>query len=334
METSILASTGRMLWRYLEANNVDAKALFRRCDLDPALIHQSRTRYPYHRLCKAFVEARSVTRDENIGLGLARYYSPLDLNALGVTLLSSESLLDALQRLLRYERVVNSNLQYSMSESESRIDLVSLVPDVPADAARIVEDCRTAVLVDMCRMGLDQSLDPMEVTFTFPEPTSTGVYFGIFRCPVKFSRPASRISFTSADARRPFTAINRELALCSDQILEGMIRELTQSNIISIVKRAIIDELPSGTPGEDDIAARLFTSSRTLQRRLADEGTNFRALILEVRRELAEKYIADKSIPLAEISYMLGFSDTSSFSRAFKQWTGRPPVVFRSALPT
>jgi AraC-like DNA-binding protein len=67
---------------------------------------------------------------------------------------------------------------------------------------------------------------------------------------------------------------------------------------------------------------------------LADEGTSFRTLILEVRRELAQKYIADRDMPLAEISYMLGFSDTSSFSRAFKQWTGDSPATFRSNFLT
>jgi AraC-like DNA-binding protein len=332
METSILASAGRMLWRYLDAHKVDADALFVRCGLNPALIHESRTRYPYRLLCKVFVEAAVVTRNACIGLDFARHYSPLDLNALGVTFLSSGTLIDAFQRLLRYEAVVNSNLMFSMTESADRIGLTSEVPDVPDDAVRIVEDARMAVLVDLGRMGLDKSLDPVEVAFTYPEPMSTGNHFGVFRCPLTFSQPASKISFNSADARRPFTASNRELALNSDQILEGMINELKQSDIISRVKRAIIEELPSGTPSEEDIATRVFVSSRTLQRRLADESTNFRTLILEVRRELAEKYIADKTMPLAEISYMLGFSDTSSFSRAFKQWTGRPPIAFRSSL--
>jgi AraC-like DNA-binding protein len=109
-----------------------------------------------------------------------------------------------------------------------------------------------------------------------------------------------------------------------------MIRNLNSSDIVSRVKRAIVHDLPSGTPNEADIAKRAFVSSRTLQRKLADEGTSFRALLLEVRRELAEKYILDNSMPLAEISYMLGFSDTSSFSRAFKRWTGDPPNAYRT----
>ncbi len=332
METSILASTGRMLWRYLDARKVDADALFTRCGLNPSLIHESRTRYPYHLLCKAYVEASVITLNENIGLEFVKYHNPLDLNALGVTFLSSGTLIEACQRLVRYEAVVNSNLMFSIIKSQDRIELISEVPDVPEDALRIIEDSRTAVLVDMCRMGLDTSLDPLEIAFTYPEPKSTGEHFGLFRCPVKFSQPVSKISFNIADALRPFTASNRELAINSDQILESMVKDLTQSDIISQVKRAIIEELPSGTPSEETIAKRVFVSSRTLQRRLADESTNFRTLILEVRRELAEKYIVDKTMPLAEISYMLGFSDTSSFSRAFKQWTGHPPVAFRSNL--
>ena len=79
---------------------------------------------------------------------------------------------------------------------------------MPADAVRIVEDSRTAVLVDLCRMGLDKSLDPVEVAFTYPEPKSTGDHFGVFRCPVKFSQPVSRISFTYA--QMPTTLYRRQ----------------------------------------------------------------------------------------------------------------------------
>ncbi len=333
MATSILASAGRMLWRYLDANKIDADALFKRCGLDPSLIHESRTRYPFNLLCKVFVEAAVITRNENLGLELAKHYNPLDLNALGVTFLSSATLVEALHRLQRYESALNSNLVFSIAESEGRIHLTSEVPDMPGDAVHIMEDARTSVLVDLCRLGLDKSLDPVEVAFTYPEPKSTGDHFGVFRCPVKFSQPASRMSFDLADARRPFTAANRELAVSGDQILEGVINELKSSDIISQVKRAIIDHLPSGTPSQDEIAKQVFVSSRTLQRRLADESTNLRTLVLEVRRELAQKYIADKTMPLAEISYMLGFADTSSFSRAFKQWTGDAPANFRSNIP-
>jgi AraC-like DNA-binding protein len=195
-----------------------------------------------------------------------------------------------------------------------------------------MEDTRGSLIVDLCRQGLDQDIDPVEVAFTYPQPEATGEHFRVFRCPLKFAQPVSRISFRLADASRPFSAANRELAISSDQILDGLIKELHRGDIVDQVKRAIIDDLPSGAPGEENIAKRVCVSARTLQRKLADEGTNYRTLLLEVRRTLAEQYIADKSIPLAEISYLLGFSDASSFSRAFKKWTGNPPAEFRARM--
>jgi len=90
--------------------------------------------------------------------------------------------------------------------------------------------------------------------------------------------------------------------------------------------------LPSGTPKDDEIAKALLLSARTFQRKLAEQGTNFTELLGQVRRELAEHYIADPDIPVTEISYLLGFSDVSSFSRAFKRWTGTPPAAFRDRV--
>jgi len=333
MSSSILASVGRMLWRYLEARGVDADALFKRNGLDPSLIHESYTRYPHRLLCKAVVDASVITRNENIGFDLARHYNLLDLNALGVAFLSSGSLIEALRRLQRYEAAVSSHLKFSITESKGLIHLSSEVSDMPGDAAYLMEDVRMSVLVDLCCLGLERSLDPMEIAFTYPKRKTTGDHYGVFRCPLKFSQPLSKISFNIADARCPFTAVNRALAISGDKILEGMINDLKGSDIISQVKLSITDNLPSGTPSKNEIAKQVFLSVRTLHRRLADEGTNFRKLVLEVRKELAEKYVADKDMSLAEISYMLGFTDISSFYRSFKQWTGVSPASFRDTFP-
>ena len=332
MKNSLLASLGRPLWRLLDAKSLDADALFHKHGLDPKLIREPRTRYPYDLLCKAWAEAVTITGNESIGLEISRFFTPLDMNALGVTFLSSANLREAFLRLDRYEQLVNTNLDFSIVESDGRMDLISVAKGVPSEAVQVVEDCRGAALVNMARLGLNNSLDPLEVSFTYPQPPSTGEHFSIFRCPLLFSQPESRISFAIADAERPFTDANRELAVSNDRFLDEMMKDLKTSNLVNQVKWAIIEDLPSGAPSEEEIARRLFVSSRTLQRRLREESTNFRTLVLEVRRELAEKYISDKSLPLAEISYLLGFSDTSSFSRAFKRWTGDAPAVFRSSL--
>jgi AraC-like DNA-binding protein len=330
MQGSLLASIGRILWRLLDAHDVDAESLFKKHGLDPSVVHESRGRYPFYSVCDAWLEAASITNNLNIGLEATKFYTPLDLNALGVTFLSSSTLMEALQRLGRYESVLNSSLDFSIVETADLIQCLCEEPRIDHQAIRIIEDVRMSVVLDMCRSGHAGSLDPIEVAFTYSEPKDLGDHFGVFRCPLVFDEKLSRISFRTTDAHRPFTDANRELATVNDQILDSMIKDFSSSDLVSRVKRAIVDTLPSGTPDHNAVAKILLMSSRTLQRRLADENTNFRALLLEVRRALAEKYILDKSMPLAEISYMLGFADISSFSRAFKKWTGDPPNEFRS----
>jgi AraC-like DNA-binding protein len=109
---------------------------------------------------------------------------------------------------------------------------------------------------------------------------------------------------------------------------------LEEDDFIARVKAAIANELPSGQPNDKDIAKMFCMSSRTLQRRLSAEGTNFSQMLDAVRRYLAEQYVTDPSLSLTEISFLLGFSRLSSFSRAFRRWTGQSPSAAREALTT
>ena len=329
---SLLASMARPLWRLLNERNIDADALFRQHGLDPGKISQPRTRYAFDKLCDLWVNAAALTGREHIGLDSARYFNPLDLNALGVTFLSSANLREALLRVQRFEGILNSRLSITVREGEEFIDVICEVAELPEHATTFVSDSRTCILVHLARQGMDYRADAAEVAFPYAQPADTGAHFESLRCPLVFDHHESRISFRTADAKRPFSDANRELALTNDRFLDEMLAELGESDLVNQVKRAIIDALPSGAPSEDDIARQVYVSGRTLQRRLAEEGTSFRTLLLEVRRELAERYISDPHMPLAEISYMLGFADSSSFSRAFKRWTGEPPALFREKL--
>jgi AraC-like DNA-binding protein len=293
-----------------------------------------RNRQPHERLCQAWVNIALHTDNPHIGLQTIKYYRLPDLHALGVAFLSSANLLDALNRIIRYEKVFNSELEFFLTEHTDRIDFGSSGLGLEGPALKVTEDSRMSLIIDLCRRGAGGTLDPVEVSFTYEKPAKTGEHFGVFRCPMIFSAPVSRLSFSIEDAQRPFTAANRELAIGNDLILDRMLKSFGKGDLVSRVKQIIVEKLPSGTPSEAAIAKALSTSSRTLSRRLADEQTNYRELVTEVRRELAEQYIADLTIPIAEVSFLLGFSEVSSFSRAFKRWTGKPPHVFRDSLAT
>ena len=95
----------------------------------------------------------------------------------------------------------------------------------------------------------------------------------------------------------------------------------------------IVERLPDGPPSQQQIAEALHVSNRTLQRRLKDEGTSFMDLLQDTRLQLAQKYLQQRSRSVVETAYMLGFSEPSTFSRAFKRWTGVAPADYRDSRP-
>jgi AraC-like DNA-binding protein len=331
---TFLASEVRVLGRVLESRGHDGRHLLREVGLDPSLVRQPRARSPFARVTEAWGKAARLAGDPHLGLQTSKFYRATDFHGLAVVFLASQDLGTALERLVRYHDVVNTAITLRLLKGERRVDLVCSTVYADDDARRVMEDSRASIIVDLCRSGADGPLDPMEVAFTYPKPTIETEHEAVLRCPILFGTPQWRISFRPADLAHPFLASNRELARSNDQVLARMVESLRQDDLVSRVKMAMVDGLPSGTPTEEGIAKAVSMSSRSLQRRLAEEGTSFTSLLAVVRRELAEQYVGDPSIPVTEISYMLGFSDVSSFSRAFKRWTGKSPAATRAQVST
>ena len=114
-----------------------------------------------------------------------------------------------------------------------------------------------------------------------------------------------------------------------DEIVIRYMARINKLDIISQVKSAIFELLGSGNLAAEDISNKLHITSRTLRRRLDEEGVSYSEILNDLRQELAKQYIRDDSMSLTEISYMLGFSQPSSLSRAFRLWTGKSPTEMR-----
>jgi AraC-like DNA-binding protein len=95
------------------------------------------------------------------------------------------------------------------------------------------------------------------------------------------------------------------------------------------VRRHLASELGKGQPTLEQIAPRLHMSPRTLHRRLDEEGTSYRQILTEVRRELASRHLMECRLAIGEIAFLPGFSEPSAFHRAFKRWTGHGPLAYR-----
>ena len=153
-----------------------------------------------------------------------------------------------------------------------------------------------------------------------------------FGAPIEYEAPDNRLCFDLHLVNQPLLNSNPELARINDQAVIDYLARFDLSNITMKVRASIIEQLPRGTPNQKSIADALHVSLSSLQRKLKDEETTFKELLENTRRSLAMQYIREARRPLGELSYLLGFSEHSSFSRAFRRWTGTSPAEFRRSI--
>jgi AraC-like DNA-binding protein len=149
---------------------------------------------------------------------------------------------------------------------------------------------------------------------------------------LRFNAPVNALLFAHTDVTLPLPTAHPELAEMHERIASEHLQRLDPAQTCHRVRAVIIRHLPDGEPRRPKIAAILGMSERTLQRRLAAEGISFQRLLDDTRHELAQHYLSQRNLSLADTAYMLGFSDQSSFFRAVRRWFGVSPRHYRIRL--
>ena len=327
---SIFAPALGALWKQLEGYRIDPDPLFREFGIDPELLFDQGARIPVTQYQKLELRAAELANDPLFSLKGAEYSRPAHLGALGFAWLASSTLRTAFQRLERYARMINERLRVTLEEDES-LFYVSLRVPFPALPDEMRENGQLSALVKFCRIIAGKDFHPAEIRFRHPEPADTAYYYEFFRCPVRFGQERTLVSIPIEWMDKRLTGSNDQLAKMNEHIVVRYLAHAEKSDIVNRVKATIIDQLGTGEVSESVIADGLHMTPRNLHRKLSAEGTSYKALLTEVRQDLAKQYIQDRSMTLTEISFMLGFSEVSSFSRAYKGWTGQPPSEARRA---
>jgi AraC-like DNA-binding protein len=277
------------------------------------------------------LRATELSKDPFFGLKGAEHFRPSHLGALGFAWLASSSLRTALQRMHRYARMIQEKLIVELDE-DSEFFYVRIDARRPALNEKIREEGQLSSVVKFCRVICGNSFSPAKVCFKQKRPADTSFHYEFFRCPIDFEAPATIIAIHLADVDKRLTGSNDELARLNEHVVVKYLALSSKNDIVNRVKAAIIDGLSNGFVTEASIAGELHTTPRNLHRKLQKKDTSFKQLLNEIRRDLALQYIQDRSKTLTEISFMLGFSEASSFSRAFKVWTGKPPSEARQLV--
>ena len=175
-----------------------------------------------------------------------------------------------------------------------------------------------------------KQLTPIEVRFTHDPPPDMSHHKELFAAPVLFRQPYNGYVFSSALLHMPIVSHDSKLNAELERQAEQMLEHLPKTGDFSRrVQELISAELRGGNPSADNVAAKLGMHPKTLSRRLKSESTSHQQLLDQLRYRLAERYLRQADLSISEVAFLLGYSDTSSFNKAFKRWTGTPPQAFR-----
>ena len=200
------------------------------------------------------------------------------------------------------------------------------------------QDHRDSFVLMQPATGTGRALNPKRVELE-RAPAHRDIYETHFRSPVKFKSSRNALVFSKTDMERPFVTYNAELLAIVAPQLEAELREHLAQKTFGEQAKGVLKRLLAGQrPGIDDLGRELHLSTRTLQRRLTEQGITFQRLLEDARRELAHHYLLHSSLELNETAYLLGYEDANSFFRAFHHWEGTSPgqlrVLQRTSHPT
>ncbi len=264
----------------------------------------------------------------DIEVTLAKGYAHGPFSAPIFAFSCAETVALGLQRLAGFKSLLGpKELDMEVTPDHLSLGIRSVVPGL--EVPTCLEVFEVAYLVECIRTFTAEMVVPVLVQLREPPISEADVTEHLGIAPVYGD--AMRLVISREDADRPL--ITRSAALWStiEPMLEKQMRDqLSQQQMSFQVRGLLLECLPGGCTNADDVARRLNTSKRSLQRKLSEEGTSFQALLTDVRGELAERYLTRSDISLPEISHLLGYRDTSSFFRAFQSWTGKTPGDFRA----
>lgn len=326
---SVLTTWARSIVAALDARGVDGRALAARAGIDPLACAGPVGRDPVSATGRLWRLAVDATNDPCFGLFASRFLTFPTFQALGVAILASGSVRDAFVRLVRYSRIISDAAEYRLEENGDRCRLVlDIAPTAHLEHEAV--DAIVSLEVRTMRSLLgDRRQGPLFVSLRRPRPQPSEAFARFFRAPVEFGASEDVLEFATEVLDAPLPGAQAELALRSEEVMSRVLAEHVEQEVAPRVRFLMRERLPSGEPSQEEIAQALGLGRRTLQRRLANEGTTFAAILADVRTELAKVYLREGRWSITEIAFSLGFVDASSFSRAFRKSTGESPKTFR-----
>jgi AraC-like DNA-binding protein len=325
-----MGSVSVLLVRPLVASvgSAGLEAFWGATDLTPQIVADEDARISAAQFCVAWSEAMRLTGNRQLALAIASATPPGAFGIVEYVCRSAPTLGEALRQWVRYLNLLDDAVTVGLVVEGERAYLrVERESEAPAPASH--ELCWAFV----AKYARELSTVPFRVQaveLAHAAPPDPAAYRTWFDAPVVWNAETTQLVMPSAALDASLVSSDPKLLAILTRAADDLAKQSSDEPLLTAqVKRALREALRSDEAQVDVIAKRLGLTGRSLQRRLKDENTSFQAVREDVRRELAHRYL-DEGLAIAEISFLLGFSEPSAFFRAFKRWTGQTPVESRA----
>jgi AraC-like DNA-binding protein len=325
----ILAAAADGIIPMIDAMGGDVDRIFGEADVAIELLRSPFNELNLRQYCQLFEEAARQTRYDNFGLRFGHGFKPRQLGPIGYMAINSPTMGAGLRALVEYMPAHQQNTTMALRQERDLIYLDYQITDGHIHGRRQDAELSLGMFCNMFYHCHGRTWRPLEIHFEHPRPCDAGEHETLFEAPVFFAQPANSIVFRRRDLDQPMPDPDPYLFSLLEPFMRGRRRQVCADDLIGIVRHKIERHFGTGDPGIKKIATELGMSSWTLHRRLRDLEVSFHDLVRAARRDLALRYVAQPHIALTEVAFLLGYSELSAFSRAFRQWTGVSPGCYR-----
>ena len=311
--------------------NADKGALLRSVGIDPegpvdlSQMVPATEYYAFLERCAA-VDGNATTLPLRVGAAMHCD----DYGAFGLAWKSAPDLRGSYERAERYGRVLTNVSTYEVERTDGGAFMHLHREGVRRLGLRLSNEATLASIVSISRQASSEEFNPVAAYFKHPAPESVADHEAYFACPVHFASSRDALHVSQETLETPNQLGDESISRFFDTHLEADLSKLEGArSLAQRVQIRISQSLSEGIPAISDVASHFGMSGRTLQRRLSDCGDSYQDLVDESRRRLAKRLLQQTDYSLAEVAFMTGFSEQSSFTRAFKRWAGQTPRSYR-----
>ena len=313
------------------AQGVTPEDLYCAVRLDPSVLSDPDNRIPFAQLVALYEKAAELTGDNNFGLHLGESINPSAFDVVGYSALNSSTLGAAFTRVARYHSIWTDGALFKLESANDTSAVVYSYVDTTIQEHRQDSEMTLATVTALCRNVAIPDFAPTVVEFQHEAPSDTSEHIRLFRCPLQFGAKSNKLSFPSSFLSLPIAKADASLCALLDRHAEELLEKFPPRDSLTDQVRSIIaNEFRGGDPSLEHVADQLGLTPRTLQRKLQELNTSHNELVDQMRCQLAIRYLREHNMAICEVAYLLGFSESSSFHRAFKRWTGVTPKEFRN----